>query len=459
MNKDLHHIDDLFRSMLEGHEEMPSQGLKESIDAALAEKEAEGYKKRFILWKRVALILSLMLLGFILYDAVIERRTRGNTNKISINKPETGYQQETIHPNSDNTHNARQNIHSDNQSDSLFEKEEIVIPVNSLPSNKKTTPVDIEKAFTFFSATPSTKEKTLSDPIDYQSSFYSQTHKRNGEVHERINFANISSVYNQNLPHSLSINSIILSSAGNDNTLKGKFNPFWFISLYTSYDQAGYKLESEEPSAINSIKFREAQEPSYSAGFLMGRQLTGHLGLQSGIIHRNTAIGMKPQKTYAFVDPTGDIAYKYITSAGYAFIKPEFGPQPLIGDSLTTAEAKHTMKNISIPLVARYSVGKKKITFIPAIGIEANFITEANIEVDIEDPSNHEVTYIRKLSGTKKFYWSFVANAEIKYNLSKKISVSGGPVYRSAISPITKNNVVQTYPHSIGIGGAVTYKF
>ena len=41
MNKDLHDMDELFRSALNDHEEVPSAGVKESLDAALDKKEAE----------------------------------------------------------------------------------------------------------------------------------------------------------------------------------------------------------------------------------------------------------------------------------------------------------------------------------------------------------------------------------------------------------------------------------
>ena len=230
------------------------------------------------------------------------------------------------------------------------------------------------------------------------------------------------------------------------------------VSPFVSYDQAGYQLDSDDPHAVSSIKFREAHEPSFSVGLLFTRQLKQRWSLQSGIVYPNTAIGMKPQKTYAFVDPTGDMAYKYITSSGYAFFKPGFGPPPAVGDSLTTAEAKHTLENISIPLMAKYTVVNKKISITPGAGIEANFITKANLEVDIEDPFNREIVVVRKLNGTKSFYWSFATDAEIKYNLNKKISVNIRPVYRHAISPITKNNVVETFPRSFGIGAGVTIK-
>jgi len=77
MNKDLHDIDELFLSGLEGHEETPSPEVKDALDAALDKKAAEEYKKRFILWKRAALLLLLLLTGFVLYESGIIKTGNG----------------------------------------------------------------------------------------------------------------------------------------------------------------------------------------------------------------------------------------------------------------------------------------------------------------------------------------------------------------------------------------------
>jgi hypothetical protein len=66
---------------------------------------------------------------------------------------------------------------------------------------------------------------------------------------------------------------------------------------------------------------------------------------------------------------------------------------------------------------------------------------------------------ITKLKGAKPFYWSITADAELRYSINKKVSVSLRPSFRYAISPITKNNVVETFPRSAGIGVGLTYKF
>ncbi len=480
MSKDLHDIDELFRSGLEEYQEAPSAGLKENIDAALDKQDAEEYKKRFIIWKRTALLLLLLLSGFVLYESGIIKTGRGShTSKkstpaeesISANKNEAINKNKstTINSNiegsaSENSVTLKKNVTEQLQIITTSEKHltagNTIVLQNNSRSDKQVNLLvqNINPLFSVVTSQPVKKSKNISeDNNDLQNPEHHIS-----PLNKKISIANIAERHLKTIsllkPMAVNSSPLLLSNVSNSKN-KNAFKPFWMITPFVSYDQAGYRLDSDEPSAITSIKFREANEPSFSAGLLLSRQVTKVFSLQSGIVYRNTAIGMKPQKTYAFKDPTGDVAYKYITSSGYAFFKPGFGPQPAIGDSLTTAEAKHTLENISVPLLVKYTVGNKKLTITPGVGIEANFITKANLEVDVEDAFNREIVVVRKLTGTKSFYWSFIADAEVKYKVNQKLSINLRPVYRTAISPITKNNVVETFPNSFGIGAGVTIKF
>ncbi len=490
MNKDLHDIDELFRAGLDGYEETPSSGVKENLDAILDKQDAEKYKKRFMLWKRAALLLLLLLAGFVLYESGIiktggSRYAEKTSVPVKNNKAED--KTETVNPtnntpvnsNTDIVVSSEPAIQKENAESQQTQKEITNVPGGSLLSDKNS----IDKKITwpksnnpdnqtipfirnkepFVSIASSQPAKKITDAVSYNADW--QIKKRGiTSLDERTSVSVITNRFIKSIKPLSSIsvsNSPLKANIVSDakNKKVKSFKPFWMATSFASYEQAGYKLDSDEPNAVNSIKFREAHEPSFSLGLLFTRQIKQKWGLQSGITYSNSAIGMKPQKTYAFVDPTGDVAYKYITSSGYAFFKPGFGPQPAVGDSLTTAEAKHTLEHISVPLVIKHTLTNKKISITPGAGIEANFITKANLEVDIEDPFNREIVVVRQLTGTKPFYWSFVADAEIKYKINQKLSINIRPVYRTAISPITKNNVVETFPHSFGIGAGVTIKF
>jgi hypothetical protein len=498
MLKDLHDIDDLFRSGLEGYEETPSAGLKESLIAALDKKDAGSYKKRFIMWKRASLLLLLLLAGFVVYESGILKNISGHSFKrtaVEKTNSSSDEKQESINPNntpSDNADYYNKQILKNNTDTTANDAGKANGIINQAGQKEIFTPLssDVDNDVTVL------KENFLKNKIrQQQNNFFtgqssSRTVNAKSETRvtrsnsginnllnnaerlptERINsfqllnkisFKQIIAQVNNNLLHWLS--PITKDSVFKNNIAKNKtrksFKPFWMITGFASYDQWGYRLDSDEPSAIKSIKFREAHEPSFSIGLLLSRQLTRRWGLQSGAIYSYSAIGMRPQKTYAFQDPTGNISYKYITSSGYAYIKPGFGAVPSIGDSLTTAEAKHRTDILSIPLLVKFTALNKRISIVPGVGIEANFITKANLEVDIEDPFNREIVVVRKLNGTKTLYPSFVADAELRYNINKKTAVTLRPVYRYAVSPITKNNVVETFPHSFGIGAGLTIKF
>lgn len=485
MDKNLHDIDELFRSGLDEYEETPSTGVKETLDAALDKQDAEKYKKRFILWKRAALLLLLLLAGLVLYESgIIKTGSGGSTAKnIATDGNEVSTTGSNKIMNQDKNIPADSNNESVSADNTLTQKsiaEDQQIKQQNASAegttiftgnktgeqkNKQTNNLFfpfIQKQGPLFSLTASEpgKKITTSSNDDDGLPFNKQGVE---PLDERASIAKVVGRHLKNIsflqPFTLSYTPLFINKTDNAGSKKKKsFIPFWMVTPFVSYDQAGYRLDSDEPGAVSSIKFREAHEPSFSVGLLFTRQIKQRWGLQSGLVYSNSAIGMKPQKTYAFVDPTGDIAYKYITSSGYAYFKPGFGPSPSIGDSLTTAEAKHRLEHLSIPLAIKYTVVNKKISITPGAGIEANFITKANLEVDIEDPFNKEIVVVRKLNGTKSFYWSFVADAEIKYKVNQKLSINLRPVYRTAISPITKNNVVETFPNSFGIGAGVTIK-
>ena len=60
MDKDLHDIDDIFNKAQQRYTEEPTEAAWEKIGAVLDKDDAEKYKKRFIGWKRIAIVLLLL---------------------------------------------------------------------------------------------------------------------------------------------------------------------------------------------------------------------------------------------------------------------------------------------------------------------------------------------------------------------------------------------------------------
>jgi hypothetical protein len=463
MNKGLHDIDELFRSQLEGYQEKPSAALKENLDAALDKKEAEKYKRRFIIWKRMALLLLLLLAGFILFESGLIKT--GSRNQTAEAESEKISGSKTTITNQDKSNSAADNNTNANQSP---------VPDNNVPNGQTSNGINITTTPEVFFIPPNGNISRKDNPL--VSVFSLQPDKKDNENNfqvtepemfspvKRVNYGPLTDWLAKNIsllpPPSISKPALPLTSNNNSGKKKNNsFTPHWLLSPFVSYEQVGYKLDSDDPLAVTTIKHREVHEPSFSGGLLIARQFTNHFSLQSGLIYTSTQIGISPQKMYALQLPGGDIAYKFITSSGYAYIKLGIGQPPAVGDSITTSDAKHLLKHVSIPLTAKYKFGKNKLTISPAAGIEANFITSAKVEVGVDLASNREIVTVNKLNGIKSFYWSGTAGAEASYQVNKKISVNIQPVFRFALSPITKENVVETFPRSFGVRAGLTLRF
>ena len=449
MNKDLHDIDNLFRSSLESYEETPSLSVKEKLEASLDKTDAESYKKRFLAWKRTAIALFFLLIGIILYDAGILKKSPGNSEKNYVAK-------KPGHLLSGEQKNEKNDIPlNDKKTDglpSLSEKNKLDENTSWLENN--------------------TNSQNPSPLVDNPSMLYddSKTSRTNiqqnkpGEVIYAYPLLqkNIPSVSITRNPFDPQIDSDAflknLNLSENQNKNRIGFRPHWLIGAVFSYEAAGYKLDSDLPNEISNIKHREVHEPSYSGGVLITRQLSIDWGLQSGLLYSKTNIGIGPQKIYAFLDPAGDVAYKYVTSSGYAYIKPKTGSPPSFGDSIIATEGKHTLHYITVPLSVKYQAGKNKFSFVPGLGIEANFLTGTRVETEIQTPANSELVFVNKLYGAKPFYWSLTADAELRYNLNHKTMLSFRPSYHHSISPINENNVVETFPYSFRWGVGLTFR-
>lgn len=104
MDKNLQNIDEAFNKAYQSYEDKPSAAAWEKLSAALDKEDAEKYKRRFIGWKRIAVVLLFLLSGFLIYETgvVIKRKNdkelvkQGNdtdsamvTDKTGANKEKT----------------------------------------------------------------------------------------------------------------------------------------------------------------------------------------------------------------------------------------------------------------------------------------------------------------------------------------------------------------------------------
>jgi hypothetical protein len=510
MDKNLHNIDRIFsEAHKEFIEDAPADGW-EKLQANLDKNDTEKYKRKFIAWKRVAMLLILLFSSFIIYETGIFKISNRDERNIADTKPLVINTLSETSP----------GVPLNNENNTVSEHKKIK---NGLAASEKPTQPDQleDNVISSFDLVKNSKNYSLKESTTVKgrkNKYYKQKSNRlikagtaepddetgneNSSTAKEINGIKISNTEKAELNKGVALAILetnhpipaakialpgkdltMISTSGKIGELvktfttlnsttnfyktgNKKFKPFWTAMPFVSNDWNMYQLDNDVPDATANIQddekvevsSREKHESSFSAGIVITRQLSKHIGIQTGIVYANTSIAISPQNIYA-EQQNGQLAYKYITSSGYGFIKPGFGLPPAVGDSIKSAEAEHTLQVFSIPLSISYRFDKNKFSFIPSAGLSANFITKSRIKTEIYNAQNSENVDITGLEGTRKFYTGFIADVNVQYNINSKLAVNLLPDFKYALSPITKNNVVKTFPYSFGLGAGITFKF
>lgn len=507
MDKNLHNIDEIFSEAHKGFvEQAPADGW-EKLQAGLDKQDADKYKRRFIGWKRIAILLFFLLSGFIIYEAGVLKTNNGNNqnagNPTLPNKNNSPANSNSILPNpanynSENSDNPDEKntelttrVNTDSQMKNLFsqnstpidspsyypeetfsgtgknkiykkQRTKISIRSGTLAEGNKLNNITSDETVAGIKNTNEQKQLSLDDEMP-------KTEMLRRILPEKIKLPSTETKAIALLPALLSkpvLPLLMVNAEKNPSTKQNKkFKPYWTITPFASNDWGMYQLDNDvadntgnNQNEKEAVSKRERHESSYSAGISITRQVSKHIGVKTGVAFSNTAIAISPEEIYA-VQQNGQVAYKYITSSGYGLIKPGFGLPPAVGDSIKSAEAQHNLQVVSVPLAISYRIDKKKFSIIPSAGLAANFITSAKVKTEVSDALNKETVNITGLDGMKRFYTSFVADVKFQYNINRRLSLNLLPSFKYALSPITKNNVVKTFPYSFGIGAGLTFKF
>lgn len=493
MDKNLQNTDDIFKKAYQQYEEKPSADAWEKLNALLDKENKPQYKKRVIGWKLIAAMLLLLSGGIVfIYEFrksksendLVKKETHSDSAAAKINKPsdddaiKNNNSGKKVIPQSDNTIVDRsvtpnkKTVDITQKDNNILTDEEKILPgtkqkkynkigkqkINSQPKNFATGKNKIKEPAIndFAEETPipqtNADRKLMILPVERMA-------------FPKMDMANITvpTIKTNALWDSLLTASVV---AINKKKSAKNFKPYWTFTPFASNDWAQYQLDNDVPetTGINhnekeEIYKREKHESGFSAGVFGSLQITKRFGIKTGLIFSKILIGIAPQEIYAAKEPNGTVAYKYVTSSGYGYIKPGFGLSPAVGDSIRTMEAEHNLQFITIPLQVTYKFTKKNFSVIPAVGIGINLITHAKIHTEVTDALNREMVTITGLNGMQNFYLGFMADVNLQYNYNNRLSFNLFPAFKYAITPITKSNVVKTYPYSFGIGAGISYKF
>ncbi len=480
MSKDGHNEDEYFRKAYRQAEEQPSPEVWEKINAGLDNADAVYFRNKFVVWKRIACILLLLLSSLVIYhifsigDNTVTKivashapgKIDSNTTSIekNINDSSVTFQEGKLF---DSVKNARQSYNNNIRQYSYTQQHRITI--NKLqPPEQRLIASDSGRFL-------NREEKSN---VDEPSLLFNRPSK-NAEVNTKdssnssYNTAEVLNNKQDDSSHQL----LIANNTANKEELatskqlsKSKnsknFKPYFTITPYASVDFTQYELDDDDHNPNNTgddkqdIEGRETHQVSYSAGVLGKWQFSPKLSLKTGLVYSNIIIAIHPQTLYASAEDNQKIGYKFITSSGYAFVNPVFSSSPVVGDSINATFAHHHLQYLNVPLMAGYKINAgKHFSVMPGIGLNASILLSTIVRTEVNEDTNTEMVVINKLQGLQKTYYSISADAEFNYMLNKHISITALPMFKYALNSITKNNVVRAYPYSIGLGAGITYRF
>lgn len=448
MNKNLHDIDSYFRSALEEESIDPSHSVWERLDADLSKNEAKKYKKKYSNLKKLAAIFLLMLLSLVLYEI---------KPKLQLEKLAENISENTKKPVKEKEREGEKSFQNDHSGISRNSENNFKTPIQQTVRSKVLLNRFTAKA----------NDEEILPTI-------SKNNEKEGNKRTLI-------VLNTN-GHLLTKNLLSGFLLKDGFTISGTscFKPMavsmqaipstqkktpakeaWAVKFYVSNDWSNYRLENN--SNFNgqnedkvSVERREKHEPSTSAGLFIAHKINNYLSISTGLAFSHSAIVIDPQKVYAVKKPGGEVGYKFNLSSGYAYIQPAFNTNPSVGDSMITSVAQHNLDYLILPIMGQLKKEKKRLGFGMAAGLSLNQLIHAKLKTEISATGNSEMVSFSKLEGMRNMYLGFIASAPVEYRLSDHFVLSILPSFRYALTPITKDNDVKTFPYSYGLGvGAI----
>ena len=504
MKKNLHDIDKLFKAAIDDLEESPSSGVWDAIDSNLDKNKVIDIRKKYILLKRVSIVLLLLLLGFGVHTyntwnaakIAAMNNTIKNNEQISSIENVQGPQKEqnkittantSINNNADkestvNVNNKRQAQEEDARAKMLDISQNQVL-INSSGSLNK---VDEENIYA------TRKGKIL---INRRTQKTNITNAAVGEYGNEMGNAGLTTEKNEvisGLSVIPEINPEILKAkpadAANEFILPGNYILGDNRNTFASPDKLKQTKKAASFAATvfyapnissNSIKNDhhehrmgrpdndgdkekirngENHQSSNSAGVLLDYNMNKHWSLESGFFLSNKTIHINPKTIYADLDDNGNVKYLYNCSSGYLFLSSKSITNPVVGDSIQAFESTNTLQYISIPLTVKYNFPINRFDLFASAGTAVNILTKGKMETEIQNGPVKEITVNNKINGLKSSYFGGMLGIGALYNITGKVVISFMPSFNFALTSSTKGASVKTYPNSISMAAGIMYR-
>jgi cbb3-type cytochrome oxidase subunit 3 len=495
MSEDLHHIDDLFREGIEGHEEAVPPLVWEGVSNDLDKKQAHYYKIKYNKLRRAALVLVLLcFLGgvYIIYsesgkeqaaaggysEVKIDTTLGGNSTYISKERKE---QIEAPIERSDSS--------SVTKGSTGFDLQKKTGNKNETEQNiKESQPADVENRISTEGAsnrkagiTTSNEKKmkthqssglvfqdekikgSYKDPVTFKKEF-SNAATSPGNILRVVPLTardfSSPSIQLQALP----VNSKTILPATSAKSLKSKAVSAsgLSISAFAAPNFSFERLEDNDrlagPGRNRRDAHREEQEnSSFSSGVLLNYDFGKNWRLQSGVSYTSSTTSIAPKTIYAKTDNNGQTRYELHCSSGYAYIAPKGAAQISAGDSATTSGTVTKLAYVTIPASIGYRITAGRISLTPAIGAGLNILSSGKTTTSISHGGGSEDASTN-ISGLKPTYLDAQIGLGIEYGVNRNLSIEIRPNARLAITPINKETPVKSYQNFLSLEAGVRIK-
>ncbi|GAA4751151.1 outer membrane beta-barrel protein [Flavisolibacter ginsenosidimutans] len=507
MNDDLHNIDDLFRKGIEGHEEDVPPSVWEAISNDLDKKQASYYKHKYYRVKRASVLLLLLcFLGgvYIIYKESPGRETNSSAHKKQVQttkttgrstengNPESSAANEESQPTNNGKREKEKTVTSDTVSSSAL------VPS---PAPKATAAQPVENNQSTEVAATTKNQILLSKRLRVPITTAGIEPANNKQQENKLSIINqsVASKGNQplrnksfpaqnNLPQDASPSTSRLplrnrdyatptidlkALQANDQSIlppktvasknKAKGPQGFSLSVFAAPNIGFDRLEDDDHLAgpgRNRLEAHKQEQKSFSfsAGLLLGYDLTKNLRLQSGISVTSSATTIAPMTVYAKPDASGRTRYELHCSSGDVYISPKGSVQPTLGDSSAkTSGTVSKLTYVSVPVALSYRLAMGKFSLSPGIGAGLNFLTSGKTKTGLSNTNGSESTSA-SITGLKSNYVDAHLGLGIEYSLGKKLSVGIKPTARLALTPINKETPVKSYQNFLSVETGVRIK-
>jgi opacity protein-like surface antigen len=232
------------------------------------------------------------------------------------------------------------------------------------------------------------------------------------------------------------------------------------LTVFFSPDNSNRFLNSSDNDESKETMLNEKEIPafSFSSGLKLGYDLNTHWSFFAYLGVSTATQTIKSQTIYAEDDAIPHYCMK--TSFGTIDLPNSGTGVPHPNDSLyIKTDSKLTLQFINLPLVARYTLKNKRLSWYAFGGLSVNYLVGEHIIIELPGIGGDRQYKVPTPEDVHKWNIGALAGLGMRYDLSKSFGIQLEPTYRTALTSINSGSAVKSYPFTLGISAGVTYHF